>query len=97
MSIKKECEFCREEILGIRSKRFCDDFCQRKHYYRRPEINRRMKLYSKEYNQNIDKNQKLKKKIEFLQLQDIEKEEKNFGKNMVKDLKLGKELEKETE
>ena len=50
--ILKSCEFCGKEVKAkTKAKRFCDNFCQRKHYYRRPEINKRFKEYGKEYNQ----------------------------------------------
>lgn len=50
--ILKRCEFCGKEINAkIQSRRFCDDFCQRKHYYRRPEINKKINAYTKAYQQ----------------------------------------------
>jgi hypothetical protein len=37
--IIKKCEFCGKDInTKIIAKRFCNDLCQRKHYYRMPEI-----------------------------------------------------------
>jgi len=57
--IIKQCEFCGKKIKAkSKSKRFCDDFCQRKHYYRRPEINKKMKAYNKLYFQRPEVKEK---------------------------------------
>ncbi len=48
--VLKSCEFCGNEIeTKNRKKRFCNVFCQRKHYNRRPEIREKYKIRIKEY------------------------------------------------
>lgn len=48
--VVKACEFCGKSIEAkINSRRFCNDFCQRKHYYQRPEIKKRILDYTKVY------------------------------------------------
>ena len=48
--VLKICEFCGKTIdAKIKSKRFCDNFCQRKHYYRRPLIKKKILDYTKRY------------------------------------------------
>lgn len=50
--IIKICEFCGKKIRAkTKAKRFCDDFCQRKHYYRRPEVNKKIREYTHSYQQ----------------------------------------------
>jgi len=50
--ILKNCEYCGKEINAkIKSRRFCDDVCQRKHYYSRQEVKKRYIEYGKHYNQ----------------------------------------------
>ena len=50
--VLKICEFCGKEINAkYVSRRFCDDFCQRKHYYRRLEITSKIKDYTRIYQQ----------------------------------------------
>lgn len=62
--IIKICEFCGKKIKAkTKSKRFCNDFCQRKHYYRRPEINKKMREYSKMYNQRLEVKEKNRKRF----------------------------------
>lgn len=46
----KKCEFCGKEIkTKMRVKRFCNVFCQRKHYNRRPEIREKYRIRIREY------------------------------------------------
>ncbi len=71
--VLKICEFCGKQINAkTKAKRFCDDFCQRKHYYRRPEIKEKIKAYTKFY----QKTPKFKAKnkirlIEYRQLPEV--------------------------
>lgn len=47
------CEFCKKEIFySNRPKRFCNFMCQRKHYYRRPEIREKYRLRMKNFRKN---------------------------------------------
>ena len=51
--ILKECEYCGRNIkTKIKSKRFCNALCQRKHYNRRPEIREKYRLRMREYRKN---------------------------------------------
>ena len=46
----KPCEYCGNNIKAKRiSQRFCNEFCQRKHYNRRPEIKEKYKLRMRKY------------------------------------------------
>jgi hypothetical protein len=58
----KICEFCGKEINAKSvSRRFCNSLCQRKHYYRRPERNKKVKEYTRRYQQRPEF--KLKNKL----------------------------------
>lgn len=62
--IIKTCEFCGKKIKAkTKSKRFCNDFCQRKHYYRRPEINKKMREYSKIYDKRPEVKERNRKRV----------------------------------
>jgi len=51
--VLKLCGFCGKEINAkTEARRFCNDFCQRKHYYRRPEIREKILNYTKLYQKN---------------------------------------------
>lgn len=48
--IVKECGFCKKKIkTKLSFKRFCNKFCQRKYYVRRPEIKEKARLRMREY------------------------------------------------
>jgi hypothetical protein len=48
--VSKVCEFCGKLLEAkTKARRFCDRFCQRKHYYRRPLIKEKILAYTKEY------------------------------------------------
>jgi len=57
--ILKTCEYCGKNIKAkSKARRFCNDFCQRKHYYRRPERYKRVKEYGRLYNQRPEVKEK---------------------------------------
>ena len=61
--ILKVCEFCGNKIYAkSRARRFCNDFCQRKHYYRRPKINKKIKEYNKVYSQRPEVRERNRKR-----------------------------------
>ncbi|MEK6885645.1 MAG: HNH endonuclease signature motif containing protein [Nanoarchaeota archaeon] len=74
--VLKICEFCGKEINAkTEAKRFCDDFCQRKHYYRRPEINKKINAYTKLYQQTPEFKEKNRKRIKIYRQRPEVKEE----------------------
>ncbi len=73
----KICEFCGKKIKAkTKAKRFCDDFCQRKHYYRRPEINKKIREYTRAYQQTPAFKERNRKRLK-LYRQTPEFKEKN--------------------
>lgn len=62
--ITKKCEFCGTIMQAkIKSKRFCDDLCQRKDYNNRYEIKKRQKEYATEYNRRDYVKEKARKRV----------------------------------
>jgi|SRR3989344_791991 len=45
----KRCEYCDIVIESKRREKFCSNFCQSRHYYRRPEIREKYRLRAIEY------------------------------------------------
>lgn len=51
--MSKLCEFCKKELPDdTKRERFCSDYCQARHYYRRPEIREKYRLRAREYRKN---------------------------------------------
>ena len=75
--ITKICEFCGKFIeVKIKSKRFCNDLCQRRHYYRRPEIKRKILAYTRVYQKTFEFKQRNKIRLKIYR-QRPEVKEKN--------------------
>src|SRR3989344_9254103 len=51
--MKDNCEYCKKELsANTKRQKFCSDFCQARHYYRRPEIREKYRLRMREYRKN---------------------------------------------
>ena len=75
----KICEYCGKKIkTRYKSKRFCDSFCQGKHYNRRPEIRKKNRLRMKEFRKN---NPEWKEKHRILAITRYREKRKEYWKD----------------
>jgi len=63
-TVSKICEFCKKEMSAkSKLKRFCNRVCQRKHYYLRPEIHKKIIEYGRHYNRRQEVMERNRKRV----------------------------------